>query len=89
MTKYCENKIRRLCFYGDVSKHRPCSVLRHAKFVEKSLNKICKKVWEFTNPKGEQFLFSKYVNPNDKSDTTIVTLGAHNRSCMAKYIHIG
>ena len=87
MTNYCKTKIRKLCFYGRNSTHRPCSVLRYALHMEKELSKVCKYVWEFTNTQGDKYLFAKYINLNDSSDTTIVTVGSHNRYGAANYIH--
>jgi hypothetical protein len=84
MTKYTKTKIKSLCGRSG----QRCTVLNHALRMETELEKVCKKVWEFTNPKGQQYLFAKYVNPNDKQDTTIVTVGFYHHSCGPKYVFI-
>ena len=84
MTNYCKTKIKNLC--GRCRQR--CTVLNHAILMEKELGKVCKKVWEFENVVGAKFLFAKYVDPNNKSDETIVTVGFHRRDCIPRYIYI-
>ena len=53
------------------------SILRNIKRKEKDLNRICRSIWAFTNPKGEHFIFASYTTgnfPKDK-DKVIVTIG--------------
>lgn len=81
MTKYTSQKIKRLCNRS----YERCAILNYAIEKEAYLEKVCKKVWEAYNPKNEMFLFAKYVNPNDKNDTTIVTLGYYSHLGGTKY----
>ena len=42
---------------------------------EKELNRTCRTIWQFTNPKGETFLFGSFCRNYNK---LIVTLGHYN-----------
>lgn len=79
MTKYCESKIRRMagCSYMRNGKKR-CSVLDHAHRQERCMEKICRKVWDFTNPVGRRFIFGLYRDTS--GDETIVTIGVYRRA---------
>jgi len=69
MTKYMTKRIK------DIAGNGKLSVMHHALHTEKELGKVCRRVWEHTNPQGSKFIFAKYIDPNDRSDETIVTLG--------------
>jgi len=77
MTNYMLKKIKNIAKKGRIG------IIHKALQTENDLEKICKKVWVFSNPKNQQYLFAKYVNPNDKSDTTIVTLGYYDKNCQS------
>ncbi len=45
---------------------------RNIKRKEKYLNRVCRSIWESTNPKGTKFLYATFCRDYDK---LIVTLG--------------
>lgn len=51
------------------------TIISNAVKREAELNKICKKVWEFTNPSKQSHIYGLYCNPDNKKDETIVTIG--------------
>jgi len=63
------------------------SVMRHAVDSENDLNRICKKIWEFTNPLNEKFIFGKFVDVDNRSDFIVVTLGTYVNVC-GTYVHL-
>ncbi len=80
MTKYCINKIKEIV---NIPSHH---IIDHAVLMEKELNRICKKVWTYTNKYNDKFVFGKYINPVEKSDSIIVTLGYYE-PILHRYIH--
>jgi len=48
------------------------AIKRYIKRKEKYLDKKCRMIWEFTNPKGEKYLFANFCKNWEK---TIVTVG--------------
>jgi len=57
----------------------PKWIKRYINNRQEVLEKICKKVWTFTNRNNEQYIFGLFLNPKDEEDTTIVTLGYYER----------
>lgn len=52
------------------------SIRRFISEQEKDLKRICRSIWDFTNPKGETFLFASFTTgnfPKDR-DRLIITL---------------
>jgi hypothetical protein len=53
------------------------AIRRNIKSKEKLLNRTCRKVWSFTNPKGIQFLFGSFCRNRDR---LFVTMGHFEKS---------
>ena len=82
MTKYCETKL--IALSGKTKKkNKRHHVLSVAKAYEKSLEKICKKVWILEKSFNERFIFGKY---QDSTDDVIVTIASWNKD-IAGYMN--
>lgn len=51
------------------------AIKRYIKRKEAELGRTCRKIWHFTNSKGETYLFANFCK---KWDRLIVTIGYHN-----------
>lgn len=63
------------------------SVRRNIKSKEESLNRICRSIWAFTNPKGEHFIFASFTTgnfPKDR-DRIIITLAFWEKRILRYY----
>jgi hypothetical protein len=60
---------RKIMEYRKSSLSNP--VKRHIKAKEKDLDRTCRKIWDFTNPNGETFLFGSFCKNRDRLIVTI------------------
>lgn len=55
------------------------AIRRHIRLTERQLGRKCRKIWSFTNPKGDQFLFGSFCKNYDR---LFVTIGHYNRAIL-------
>ncbi len=59
------------------------AIKRFIKRLEKEHNRVCRKIWSFTNPNGEQFLFGSFCRNYDR---LYITLGAYNSAVSGGFL---
>ena len=47
------------------------AIVRYIKLKEKLLDRTCRKIWTFTNPKGEKYAFAHFCRNYDRVIVTI------------------
>ena len=67
-----------------VAKHELSPIIkRHIKEKEKELGRTCRKIWRFTNPNNETYLFGSFCKSRNR---LIVTIGYFNYHVNGQYI---
>ena len=59
------------------------TIKRFIKEKEKELNRKCRKIWRFTNPNGQTYLFGSFCKNYDR---LFVTIGYYNGVVNGHYI---
>ena len=47
------------------------AIKRYIKFKEKDLGRVCRKIWTFTNPRGQTYMFANFCRNYNRLIVTI------------------